>query len=57
MEDPTCKDCVHFRQHYVHFYEMRYDKVPCGHCVFPRLKHRTPDTFACAYFKKKEKEG
>lgn len=52
MAEPTCKDCQHFRQHYVFFLETRYDPVPCGHCVYPRLKHRRPDTFACIYFKR-----
>ena len=50
MKDPTCKDCKHFRQHYVHFLEQRFNPIPCGHCVYPRIKHRTPDTFACVYF-------
>lgn len=56
MEEPQCKDCKHFRQHYVHFLELRYTPVPCGHCVYPRLKHRKPNTFACVYFSEKEKE-
>lgn len=54
MQEPTCRDCAHFRQHYIHFYKERYEAVPCGHCVFPRLKHRKPDTLACVYFRAKE---
>jgi len=50
MDDPQCKDCQYFRQHYVYFCGIRYVTVPCGHCIFPRLKHRKPDTFACVYF-------
>lgn len=51
----TCRDCEHFRQHYVYFLELRYVTVPCGHCVHPRLKHRKPDTPACVHFSEKEK--
>lgn len=54
MQEPTCKDCRHFRQHYVKLREGRFDPIPCGHCVFPRLKHRTTDTTACFHFQKKE---
>lgn len=50
----TCNDCQHFRQHYVFFLETRFDPVPCGHCVYPRLKHRTPNTAACVHFLKKQ---
>ena len=56
MEDPQCKDCKHFRQHYVHFLETRLSPIPCGHCVYPRLKHRRPDTPACVHFKFKTAE-
>ena len=55
MNDPTCKDCQHFRQHYIHFLQQRYDAVPCGHCVYPRLKHRHPDTPACVHFQQKNR--
>ena len=54
MKDPQCKDCKHFRQHYIHFCDNRFDAIPCGHCVYPRLKHRRPDTLACVYFSKNE---
>lgn len=50
MSEPTCKDCQYFRQHYVLFLDDRFTAVPCGHCVYPRLKHRKPDTFACVNF-------
>lgn len=58
MLDPTCENCMYFRQHYILFYEGHYNPVPCGHCVFPRLKHRRPDTPACVYYAPRtEKEG
>ena len=50
MEDPKCKDCAHFRQHYIHWDRKSYVEVPCGHCVRPRLKHRKPETCACVHF-------
>ena len=55
MNDPTCKYCQHFRQHYVFWYTDRYQEVPCGHCVYPRLKHRRTDCPACVHFQKKPK--
>ena len=50
MEDYYCENCKYFRQHYVHFYENHYTPIPCGHCTYPRLKHRTPNTEACFRF-------
>ena len=49
MNDQTCKSCVHFRQHYV-LDEQRGMAVGCGHCVYPRIKHRKPDGTACVHF-------
>ena len=45
----TCTQCVHYRRHYV-FICGHYGEAMCGHCTYPRLKHRTPDTPACAHF-------
>ena len=56
MEEPTCKDCKHFRQHYVYFLDTEFRSVPCGHCVFPRLKHRKTDTPACCHFLPKDEK-
>ena len=54
MKTVQCKDCKHFRQHYIRF-GYRYDTAACGHCVYPRLKHRRPDTQACVHFKQRQK--
>lgn len=54
MHEPTCASCIHFRRHYIRFDEFRFTEVPCGHCVYPRLKHRRPDTPACVHFTAKE---
>ena len=52
MQKPTCKECKHFRTHYVKIDNHHYETAGCGHCVYPRLKHRKPETFACVYFVK-----
>ena len=49
MNTPTCKNCVHFHQHYV-LDDQSCCKVYCGHCVRPRIKHRSPDGKVCSYF-------
>lgn len=48
-----CKNCKHYIQHYVQ-HGRGYMIVYCGHCCYPRLKHRKPDTPACAHYKEKE---
>ena len=54
MKETYCKDCTHFRQHYIRF-GYRYDVVSCGHCVYPRLKHRKPNNETCAHFRPRKK--
>lgn len=53
MEDPVCRDCVHFLQHYVASGK-GFTRAACGHCVYPRLKHRQPHTLACVHYKPRE---
>ena len=45
----TCVQCLHFRKHYVIVAGI-YLEAMCGHCVYPRLKHRDFDTPACSHF-------
>ena len=52
MKEQTCAECQHFRQHYG-FDGQQYEWLNCGHCVFPRIKKRLPDTRACEQFLKK----
>ena len=47
--DLICKNCNHFRQHYIKFGKS-YRQILYGHCVYPRLKKRDSDTKACEYF-------
>lgn len=50
MEQSICKNCIHFRQHYI-LDKHSCTAVSCGHCVQPRLKHRRPEDKACAHYK------
>lgn len=56
IKEPQCKDCKHFRQHYIRSGE-RFDWAGCGHCVYPRLKHRRPNVLACVYFEAADEGG
>ena len=49
-EDKICKDCKHFRQHYIKF-GRSYQEISYGHCVYPRLQKRESDTPACEHYK------
>ena len=53
-EAKNCKDCKHFRQHYIKF-GRRYSEITYGHCVYPMLKKRESDTPACKYFNEHKK--
>jgi len=53
MKNNTCRDCLHFRQHFIPWGDY-FVPACCGHCVYPRLKHRTPDHPACPHFVKNE---
>lgn len=52
----TCKDCKHFRQHYVKI-NRKYTELFYGHCVYPRLKKRETTSKACQYFEDKIKKN
>lgn len=49
-EQPTCKTCKHFRQHYIKYGRGSYQEISYGHCVHPRLKKRESTTKACEHF-------
>lgn len=54
-EVPACLSCEHFRQHYTRNPEtLCYMWVNCGHCTFPRLKHRKPYD-VCEHYKAMDK--
>lgn len=56
MDTATCKNCVHFYQHYT-LTQSRATPIDCGHCAFPRLKKRRPGTPACVHFSLRSSEG
>ena len=56
MNRQQCKDCIHFYQHYVCPDGERYMTTYCGHCVYPRIKKRVPDTRSCEHFAARQQE-
>ena len=50
--EPVCANCAHYYDHYA-YNGRHYIPCTCGHCVYPRIKHRKP-TQSCERFKKKE---
>ena len=51
MEQNTCKNCVHYRQHYA-FDQRKIFRVYCGHCTYPKAKTKRPDAKACENYRK-----
>ena len=49
MNNSTCKNCAHYRQHYI-IDEQSCTTVDCGHCIYPRIKHRQPRHPACGHY-------
>ena len=50
MEEPYCAQCIHYVPHYIKFGENLFDLIRCGHCTYPRKKHRDAYAKACANF-------
>lgn len=46
MNEPQCKSCTFFRQHYT-LSENKLIEVNCGHCAYTRPKKRNPKAWAC----------
>ena len=53
MNSPSCEECTHFHQHYV-LDKQRCSPIDCGHCSYPRLKHRNAHTKACIHYIQRE---
>ena len=51
----SCKDCTHFRQHYV-LSAGGYVPLNYGHCVARRRKKLQADSECCEHFMRVEKE-
>lgn len=56
MDFNTCKNCVHFRQHYA-MDQRRIFRVYCGHCMLRYAKKKKPDQKACPYFEEGRKDA
>ncbi len=51
--EPICKNCKHFRAHYVKT-GRSYNQISDGHCVYPMLKIRKAATKACEHFRERK---
>ena len=54
-EQTICKNCKHFRQHYIKFGKS-YRDIAYEHCVFPRLKKRKTEEKSCEHYKERNPE-
>ena len=49
--EDICANCKYYCQHFLLHHEFRNPYwVNCGHCIFPRSKHRKPTCKACNHF-------
>ena len=51
--EEVCANCKRYNQHYVYDEIFGYIACNCGHCPYPRLKHRTPGQ-TCEHFERRE---
>ena len=49
MNEPTCKNCQHYIQHYS-AKGGKFTEVYCGHCTRFHLKRKRPDVKTCEHF-------
>lgn len=52
---PCCQTCTHYIQHYTRW-GRGYSTTYCGHCRYPRIKDRKPDTPPCKHYREREPE-
>ncbi len=51
--EEVCANCINYHAHYttgVLDGKIHSTIVNCGHCHYPRIKHRAPGTAACKHF-------
>ena len=54
MDTPYCETCTHFKQHY--YLDDQYcTALDCGHCTYPRLRHRKASAPACKHYVVRDK--
>lgn len=49
MEENFCKSCEYYHQHYV-LDNKKIFRVYCGHCTYPKIRTRRPDSKACDHY-------
>ena len=49
MDNPTCKTCAYYRQHYT-FDQRKIFRIYCGHCTHHKAKTKRPDAKACEHY-------
>ncbi len=49
MDNNFCNTCAHYRQHYT-FDHRKIFRVYCGHCTYPKVKTKRPDSTACDHY-------
>ena len=55
MNEPCCKSCRYFIQHYA-LRNSRLIQVYCGHCTYAAPKAKRPDRKACEHFEQGEND-
>lgn len=56
IKERGCGDCKYYLAHFAKM-DGRLFEVYCGHCYYPRIKKREPDTKPCKYFVDKTSES
>ena len=54
VEEAYCGTCIHYHQHYVLGFGMRFTPLWHGHCGTPRRQRRKPDEI-CPYWESNQK--
>ena len=49
LNNEQCKNCQHYLRHYT-LDNRKIFRVYCGHCTFPRARHKRQDAKACENF-------
>ena len=49
MSEHKCNRCIHFKQHYA-LDNRSIFRVYCGHCTYPKVKRKRPDSQICEHF-------
>ncbi|MCI8601078.1 MAG: hypothetical protein HFE45_05730 [Oscillospiraceae bacterium] len=53
-DEEVCANCRYYHLHYVPGEITPYAPCNCGHCTYPRFKHRYPGQPGCEHFQMKK---